>query len=191
VLVDSHSDGLGASRYSQHAAPRCPTARDKQPRKEKQNMNCEYCKRVCPTENFQKLWKFLHRFVCPVGASESEAAQRFASSCGSASAAPNTGVFPSRKLASEIVEALKPRAEGEPHDLSRAVQLPVSELAALAERWQTRSDLAAKLRNGTARGSYSNGRYDAMQMAYRDCAADIDMLIAASAPSAAGASGGS
>ena len=120
--------GRGKKRRRQ-AGEAGVTARGKQPRKEKQNMNCEHCKRVCPTERFQKLWKFLHRFVCPVGASEAKPpARRFASVSGSASAASHRGYDPEKMPPAPPApscEGLK--AEMNRELLPRAVQLPVSE----------------------------------------------------------------
>jgi hypothetical protein len=150
---------------------------------------CTRCgKKITERSGWRVTKKGYHHESCPVGASESEAAQRFASSCGSASAASNTGVFPSRKLSSEIIEALKPKAEDEPHDLSRAVQLPVSDLVALCEEWRAFSklDKFTAARNKSELHPVTAGYFFGRAEAFDKSADELERLIASQRPQRSG-----
>jgi len=150
-------------------------------------MNCEKCGKEITDQNWNCDNTTIQHNICPVGATEGRPA-RFASSSGSASDADEHGRASKIGGDDKGIGQPKKQVEGEPLDLSRAVQLPVSELAAVVEEWRLEakkhdeeSEEFEKLNHRLLSASVSS---HAAQL--NICADRIEKIIAASAPQRSG-----
>ena len=155
----------------------------------------EYIQCMVCGKKIEKYEFYRTHVSCPVGATEGRPA-RFASSSGSASAAPSVQEPSCGVSAPEVTKPSNTGKEDGPLDLSRAVQLPVSGLAAAVKI--EIAILAKEIELMQLRGNESEDdpRRAETLRSFGNCLWRhkrdlLKALAAASAPSAAGASGGS
>lgn len=154
-------------------------------------MNMKICPE-CSADVYEKDIRCPHcHFLLPVWAGDSPSPQGIASSSGSASDAPSVKIPQCGMSAPEVSKPSQGKAEGEPLDLSRAVQLPESDsesrrllLDALAEMNRHIEVLTSqKIYDGS--WTLTAARFARKRIVNLIAGSDSD------APGAAGASGGS
>jgi hypothetical protein len=151
-------------------------------------MRCDKCKQELIGQDWH--WSpqdgYRHN-SCPVGATEGRPAG-FASSAGSPSGAPNTDKSKCGGGASDVSKTSHVNAEGETDDLSRLVRLPVSELAALVEKWRNESlEQFESSRHCHERQEYASEQWFIGASNTKSfCALELLETLAASAPQRSG-----
>ena len=154
-------------------------------------MNAKTCPRCWVSNDVDNVECPLCHFLFPAGAAERPSPQGIASSSGSASDAPSVKIPQCGMSAPEVSKPSQGKAEGEPLDLSRAVQLPESDsesrrllLDALAEMNRHIEVLTSqKIYDGS--WTLTAARFARKRIVNLIAGSDSD------APGAAGASGGS
>lgn len=151
-------------------------------------MICNNCLQEIVGDDYEYHNGIIIHPVCPSGASEASPARMSASTTGSASAAPSVQKPSCGMSVSGVSATSNTETEDEPGVVNSGVQLPVSDLFAVVQRWRWQAKRNhSNASEASAAEQRESSAYDVGEARAREkCAQDIEELISKKCPQRSG-----